>query len=384
MPLITDYAAHNEEVRQVWEAFHAGHPTRTPMILGISAQFTLMHPGANPQGFSYGQYMDDPETMLQHQLARAYWIRHEAPQDAEMGMPNDWRIYPDGQNIYEAGWLGAHVVIADDGPPFAETALTEETKWSILERGIPDAFEGYWAEWNMERYEYFRRRCDEGLEFHGKPVVADPPCGLGTDGPFTVAYQLRGATELCTDIYADPEYFHALMGLVTEGAISRMKALRRFLGQPEESRAWGFADDAIQMLSIPTYLEHILPYHRRLTDEFGADGPNGIHLCGDTTHLFRTIRDELKVNSFDTGFPVDFGWLRKELGPDVTIKGGIPCSLLRYGSPDDIDAETERIMNTGVREGGKFMFSEGNNVAPYTPLANLEAMYLACKKYGAY
>jgi uroporphyrinogen-III decarboxylase len=384
MSMITDYAGHNEEVRKVWEAYGVGKPTRVPMILGISAQSTLMNLAANPQGFTYRRYMEDPEAMLGHQLARAYWIRHEPPQDAEMGMPERWSLYPDGQNIYEAGWFGAHVVIAEDGPPYAETALSEETKWEVIERGIPDPLGGYWAQWSLDRYEYFRKRIDEGLEFHGKPVVADPPCGLGTDGPFTVAYQIRGATELCTDIYADPEYFHALMNLVTEGAITRIKAMRRFVGQPEESRSWGFADDAILMLSIPTYREHVLPYHKRLCDEFGADGPNGIHLCGDTTHLFRTIRDELKVNSFDTGFPVDFGWLRGELGPEVTINGGPSTSLLRYGTPAEVDAEVRRILGTGVCEGGKFILREGNNVAPRTPLENLEAMYRACLAYGAY
>ncbi|MCX7599345.1 MAG: hypothetical protein N2512_10865 [Armatimonadetes bacterium] len=381
MPPVIDYDAHNEQVRKVWEAYHAGRPVRTPMILGISAQWTLTVPEANPSGITYQQYMTAPDAMLRHQLERAYWIRHYVPQDAEMGLPAEWHIYPDGQNIFEAGWLGGRVVIHDDGPPSAVPAVADERKWEIVEAGPPDPFAGEWAAWCWDRYEYFKQRCAEGLEFHGRPVVADPPF-LGTDGPLTIAYQLRGAEQICVDMLLDANYFHALMNFIVEATIQRIKAYRRHVGLDETSTAWGFADDAVAMLSVESYREHVLPYHRRLFEVFGAEGPNSIHLCGDAAHLFPTIRDELKVNAFDTGYPIDFAAVRAALGPEVHIYGGPRVTLLRNGAPEEIAAEVKRIMDSGVREGGRFVLREANNVSPHTPLSNVEAMYAACLKHG--
>ncbi|MCD6351397.1 MAG: hypothetical protein J7M26_04665 [Armatimonadetes bacterium] len=379
-----DYDAHNEEVRRVWEAYWRGEPFRVPMILGISAQWSLSMPEANPEGYDFRQYMRDPEVMLRHELREQWWVRHRVPQDAEMGLPEAWTVFVDGQNVFEAGWFGGRVVLREDHPPSAEPVLTDDRKWEILDRGLPDPFDNEWARWNWDRYEYFKQKEEEGLEFEGRPVKAGDPVGLGTDGPFTVAFQLRGADALCLDLVLDPDYYHQLMDFIVEATIARMKAYYEALDRPLPNNAWGFADDAIQLVSDAMYREHILPYHRRLVNLFGPEGPNSIHLCGDATHLFRTIRDELRVQQFDTGYPVDFGWLRAELGPEVTILGGPRVDLLRKGPPQAIEQEVRRIMNSGIREGGRFILREANNVAPHTPVEHIAAMYRACKEYGRY
>jgi len=58
--------------------------------------------------------------------------------------------------------------------------------------------------------------------------------------------------------------------------------------------------------------------------------PNlGIHLCGDATHHFKFLKEHLRVNSFDTGFPVDHGELRQELGTEVQMTGG--ATVMKQG-----------------------------------------------------
>ncbi len=380
-----DYAAHNAEVAEVWEAYRAGRPIRVPMVLGISAQWTLSMPDANRSCFSFRDYMTDPAAMLRHQLEAQWWVRHRVLFDHEMGLPGAWQVYVDGQNIFEAGWLGARVVIHDTGPPSAVPAVGDDDKWRIIDAGIPDPFDdGGWASWNWERYEFFKSQQAAGLEFCDRPIQVTGPVGLGTDGPLTVAYQLRGAEGLLVDMHTDPEYFHALMNFVTEATIERITAYRRRLGHEVHTDAFGFADDAVALLSADDYRAHVLPYHKKLVATFGPKGPNSIHLCGDATHLFRTIRDELNVRSFDTGYPVDFAWLRQELGPDVEILGGPRIDLLRTGPPEAIDRRVREIMESGIREGGRFILREANNVAPKTPLSHIAAMYEACKKYGRY
>ena len=56
--------------------------------------------------------------------------------------------------------------------------------------------------------------------------------------------------------------------------------------------------------------------------------------------------------------------------------------ILRTGTPADVRAETKRILQSGVMDGGKFVLREGNNLAPRTPPENVAAMYEACKESG--
>ncbi len=58
--------------------------------------------------------------------------------------------------------------------------------------------------------------------------------------------------------------------------------------------------------------------------------------------------------------------------------------VLRDGSPDAVSAETRRILDSGVCDGGRFVLREANNLAPGTPFANLAAMYEAARCWGGY
>lgn len=378
-----DFEAHNAEVREVLDAFDAGRPIRVPMVLGISSRFTLLSEHWNPTGITYREYFLDPDAMFHHQLHHQRFMRHHLLRDVEMGLPDVWTIPVDLQNSYSQLWHGSDLVFIDGDVPDTPPFITEENKWDFIEAGPPEPFSG-WMGRAWEYRERFEEIAQSGFEFCGRPVQAGSVPGMGTDGPFTTAVALRGPTELCLDMYEAPDFYHALMDLIVTATIRRVRAFRERMGLPVESTAWSVPDDSIQLLSVAGYREFVLPYHRRLIDEFGPIGPNATHLCGDATHLFRTMQEELNVQSFDTGFPVDHGWLRRELGPEVRINGGPHVELLRSGTQEAIREETRRILRSGVMEGGKFVLREGNNLAPGTPEENVAAMYAACKEFGGY
>jgi uroporphyrinogen decarboxylase len=237
------------------------------------------------------------------------------------------------------------------------------------------------------------RRIQAGFTYNGMPVKL-APFGIGHDGPLTVATSLRGQ-ELFLDFYNNPDYVHRLLDFIVEGTVARIKAHLRFFGLPEISKAWGspdlaqanrieFADDAVQMISTDMLLEFVLPAHKKLKQQLTTADRIGIHLCGNASRHFRFLRDELEVYSFDTGFPIDFAWVRRELGPQVQILGGPRVPLVYSGTPDEVTTETRRILKSGILEGGRFVLREGNALAPRTPLANLAALYRAAKEFGIY
>ena len=66
----SEFAKHNEQVKQVWEAFRAGKPTRVPVVFGVSENFVILDPALNEKSYTYRQYCQDPDVMMEVQLAR--------------------------------------------------------------------------------------------------------------------------------------------------------------------------------------------------------------------------------------------------------------------------------------------------------------------------
>jgi hypothetical protein len=377
----------NAEKKAVWDTYRRGQPVRVPVLLATNPRIILLDPALNSEGFTFEQYFQDPRVMLavqlKHALHRAQVINRYT--DDPVGGPDGeypevWRVGVDRQNIYEAAFLGAPIIYREGQVPDTRPILDDAHKESIFDRDIEHPLELPLLKESLE----FCLRMKElapGAAFHGRPVEVNDYAPTGTDGPLTVSMNLRGQG-MMLDLLTDPDYATRLMTFVTEAAINRVHGLRRYW--ENDKLGAGLADDSIQLISTSLYREMVMPHHRRFYDTFITDRPRGIHLCGDATRHFKTLSDELNIKSFDTGFPVDFASLRKELGPDVEILGGPPVSLLLQGTPEQVYEASKAILLSGIKEGGRFVLREGNNLPPRVPLANLEAMYRAALDHGWY
>ncbi|HTL52006.1 MAG TPA: uroporphyrinogen decarboxylase family protein [Planctomycetota bacterium] len=384
---VAEIQRHNDDVKQVWEAYRAGKPTRTPVIIGTNTRYYLLGKDAPFRHVDFKDYTLNPDVMFDTQVRCQDWQRHNLVQDAAMGMPTEeegWGISVDFQNFCEAGWFGCELAFFDGQVPDTHPKFTDDArKRDVIDQGDLDPFGGMMGD-VKKYYEYFRTKA-ESYEYKGRKVKRIAPKGLGTDGPVTVGANIRGATELFTDFLEDPQYVHDLFDYITTQTIRRIKAWRKYLGQPEKQPGYWFADDSVQLISKKMYREFVLPYHRRLKEELSSTPTGGsIHLCGDSSRHFKTIVDELKIGSIDTGFPIDHGAVRRELGPSVEIYGGPHVELMRNGSAKEVYDSACAVLASGVREGGKFVLREGNNLAPETPIENIAALYQAAKQCGTY
>ena len=378
-----DFQKHNEEVARVWDAFNAGKPVRVPMVISCNVRMLLLDRKLNQKNVTFKEYSEEPGIMLEKQMEFQNWYKLIVPQDARMGIPAEGLdVSVDLQNYSEAAWFGCEVNYRPGQVPDTEPILSGDKKNLLFDKKMPEPLSGIMAK-NIRYYEYFLEKKKEGYSFEGSPVNKVFLSGMWTDGVFTAAVNLRG-TELFTDLYEDPAYVKKLLAFINQGIISRLKALKKYCGEPEKNKTLGFADDSIANISTEMYREFVLPFHKELVAAFSNGGPNSIHLCGDSTRHFKTIRDELNVKQFDTGFPVDFSRLRKELGEDVTLYGGPNVNLLLRGDAAAVRTEVKRILQSGIATGGKFILKEANNLAPETPLSNLHAMYETVKEPGKF
>ncbi len=378
-----DFAAHNAERRALWDAFKTRKHERVPVRFNTNPRVLMLDPKYNPRGVRYQEYMTEPETMAQAVLEHQYWQRFLLPGDHEKGLPEQWVAGIDFENIYDAAWFGCPVSYREGQVPDTEPLLADDNKRMLFDRGVPDPFKGEWAERALRFLEYFRAKCEDGWTFLGRPVA--PPEWvpfMGCDGVFTVAANLRGATELCMDMLSEPEYVHELLDFLGTALIARMKAWREYMGLPVKYDGFGAADDSIQLLSCEQYREFVLPVHRRFYEVFATATDRGMHLCGNAQRHFLTIHEELGVTAFDTGFPVDFARFRRELGSDVLIHGGPRVPFFLEENPGPVVAETRRILDSGILEGGRVVMQEGNNLPPCARLHVCEAFYETVKQYG--
>ncbi len=374
-------AAHNAEVESLWRDYDAGTPARVPVVFNFSKRFYLLTPWLNREHYSFQDYFERPDVQWEVQLAMQRWIREQVPQDQPWGLPEEWSgLTPDFQNCYEAAWFGCRLEYRDGEVPDTWPLLKEDNG-AFARMRMPDPLRDGLMGRAAEFRDYFNeRRARE--DYAGRPVGASGLPAGGTDGPFTAACSLRGTTEFCLDLYEDPQFARELLDFITDAIIGRIKAVGAVNGVSYPLRGWWFADDSVQVLSVAQYREFVFPCHQRLLAQFSKGGPNGIHLCGDVRHLLPLIQRELNVQDFDLGFPVDLGEVRRELGPEATLHGNLHPQVLCEGPESRIAEETRRIMRSGVKQGRRFIFSEGNNTAPATPVGHFQAAYDAARREG--
>jgi len=386
-----DFKKHNEEVRKLWEDYRIKKHKRVPVIIGGSIRNFFENPYLNKNGYTFYQFYNNPDIHIRSQFLFHKWWRENIVCDREMGIPEDgWQINVDFQNNYEAGWFGCKLIFPGDFTPPDTEPILKENKYKLYEIERPDPLRGNLLGKAIEFFEYINEKC-KNIEFEESPVKGPLTIpGEGTDGPFTVAGKLRGLTEIFFDMIDDEKYFFELMDFVTENIIVRMKEIRKWRmkreGKKEEikTKNFGFADDLIATLSVEKYKYFVFPFHKRIVEEFSDGSPIYMHLCGNAWHLFKFLKENLNVYSFDTGFPIDFTEVRKELGEDVEIIGGPSIMLLQSGKEEDIIKEVKKICESGIMKGKRFIMREGNNLAPLTPVENIKSMYMAARIYGQY
>lgn len=381
-----DFKEHNREVHEVWRSYEEGDPVRMPMMAGTSPRFYVLNSQVNPEKVSFEEYTKNPELMFRMQAEFDRYKRLNIVGDHMMGYPEEeggWLACIDFQNYHEAAWLGCEVKYPKNESPYPAPFLNEDNREILFEKGIPDPFEGIYAR-GMEYYERFQE-LKKGYILDGYPVEHIGLPFECTDGPFTLACDLFGAAEACTLLYEDPEYMHRLLEYLTKAVIQRIRAWRKYLGRPQLSETFHFADDSIMLLSPEMYREFVLPCHKKLLQGVSTmEAPGQIHLCGDASRHFKVIVQEMNIRAFDTGYPINHGEVVRELGPDIRIQGGPAVELLRAGTREQVLQEAKRIIEEVKPHTKKFVLRDANNIAPNTPLENIEALHEAARLYGKY
>ena len=204
-----DFAAHNEEVRQVRQAYEARQPIRVPVEFNLSMRYFIANPAVNVKGVTWRDFSEDPEVMFDMYMRRHHFVRYNVVADWEMGPPEkEWPgPHVDFQNIYEAVWLAVSGTTSRWTalrmcPSSRSTRSASTTPRSqTLARGLMGAGARVLRVWTSGA------RTSRWRGAGGKPPPL--PARMALHPGLCPA----GPTEVCLDMYED-ELLHDLMDFV--------------------------------------------------------------------------------------------------------------------------------------------------------------------------
>jgi len=353
-------------------------PDRVPVLPAVAYRYLLPRIGV-----PFRSYFGDPEAMLRAQILGQKWLMENIRTDAH-SITGAWTgAWTDFENTFEAGSLGCVVEFPEDDIPWvgAGWVRTEEDLRRLA--GMDFVHGGV-----NERQIQYRRAMIAVAErypvrFLGGPVFYPGSTASLThtsDGPFGVAGDLMGQTELFTAVHEKPAFVAELLRIVTDKLIEYLDFCWEEEGLTDRDLSW--TDDLAAGLSAESYRELVLPQEKRL--RFHFDGRASLHMCGRTDHLLEVFRDELAIDEYQGfGYQVDLERIAEVMGGRVVLLGNVNPFLVLQGPPERI-REATRLCIEKLAPCKGYIVQDGANIPPGTPLEHINAMMEAAEIYGRY
>lgn len=226
---------------------------------------------------------------------------------------------------------------------------------------------------NYELPEPLQTRFFSGIE---SAIAAQPDCFRVFSIGFSLyerAWTLRGMENLMMDFFDHPDFVRDLFRAIADYNLGQVeKALTYDIDAVIFGDDWG-QQHGLQM-GPAIWREFIYPELKRMYGRVRDAGKYVfIHSCGDVDELFDDLIG-IGLNCFNPFQPevMDVHELLPRYRGRLTFHGGLSTQqTLPYGTPDDVRAETRRLLELGS-EGG-YILSPAHAVEGDVPLANMLA-----------
>ena len=383
-----DYATIEEREKRWNEAMSFGAPDRIPVLHYLGARFWLPLIGME-KGFC--EYLNDPRVMLESQLKAGKWILEHVDSDYHKIV-----CYPDFMWAEDIESWGARFEYpVDDSPWVARPHLLQQDRDLERLRQVDYVHGGI----HGKMIDYYRMMKDCSADYclrysDGKIVDASELVymgGAGIIGPMVMAGDLMSVEDLSLAFFDRPEYVTELLDIVVDKSIEWIEAAHRisqgktaFANDYHEGYVF-IGDDGTAQMSPQFIQDFALKPAKRLAEHIRSMGLKVMaHNCGKADHLLHFWADEVGINRY-IGFSylTDKKRIREIMGGRITIIGGIDTATLHDGTPEDVKDDVKKTIDTLKGTRG-FVLMDGHNVAPGTPIQNLNAVSEAVREVGMY
>jgi hypothetical protein len=370
-----------------WDAAVAfQRPDRVPVLHYIGSRYWLPLIGYADR---IDQYTGDPRVMLECQLLGQKWILENVKSDFHKIV-----CYPDFMWVEDVDAFGAKTVFPKNDSPWvarphllqSDEDLSRVRKADWVNGGLHGAMLSYYREMRDTAGDY------EIVFADGKVIPAVEtvyPGGAGIIGIAGLAGDLCSVEKFSMDMFDKPDWVKELLSIIVDKAITWIDAVARLNGGKAafcsdfNPGVIHVGDDGTAQMSPDQIQEFMRAPHLRLADHIRGMGCQvQAHNCGRADHLLDFWKDQVKVDRY-IGFSylTDKKALRDKMGAKVFLMGGIDTVKLHDGKPEDVLEDCRQNLEV-FRDCPGFVMMDGHNIAPGTPLANINAMTLAAEKYG--
>ena len=373
--------------KERWDkAIRFERPDRVPVLHYIGSRYWLPLIGYADR---IDQYIGDPLTMLRCQLLGQKWILENVKSDFHKIV-----CYPDFMWVEDVDSFGAKTVFPhNDSPWVARPHLLQNDENLERLRGVDWVHNGLHGK--MLRYYEEMKKLAEGFEIvfeDGKVIPAAEtvyPGGAGIIGIASLAGDLCSVEKFSMDLYDRPDWVKELLRIIVDKSIDWIEAIAGINGGKAafcsdfNEKVIHVGDDGMAQMSPAQVEEFMLEPHSRLADRVRSLGCEvQAHNCGKSDHLLKFWKDDIRVDRY-IGFSylTDKRALKQVMGGSVFLMGGIDTVKLHEGSPEEVMQDCRTNLDI-FKDCRGFVMMDGHNVAPGTPLANINAMSEAARKYG--
>lgn len=361
---------------------------RIPVIPYIGARYFLEKIGF---GDKISEYINNPKTMLECQLEGQKWILENVDSDFY-----NLVVYPDFMWVEDVNAFGADISIPQNDSPWVSRPHLLEKDVSLENlRKVDYVHNGF----HGKMIEYFQlmqnMAGDYSLEFRDGKIIESTeivrPGGSGILGLVGIANDLYGTENFSLALYDKPEWAKELLNIISEKSIEWLRAVLDLSGgdmgfcSDRYKNIIHIGDDGTAQLSYDLLKELALESFTKLADFIRSQNCEiQSHNCGKADHLLDFWADDIGIDRYyGFSYLTDKNSIKQKMGGRIKLFGGIDTTLLLEGKPDDVKDYCRKTIDVFKYTPG-YVMMDGHNVAPGTPVDNLNAMTEACRIHGSF
>ncbi len=307
--------------------------------------------------------------------------------------------------------LGVDTRYVDSGGRSGDSLEVRETEdsylytdaWDIewrMPKDLPlyfDMVSNPMAEWTVADIEAFEVPAAAGaeglahLEATARDLHENTEYAVVLFGPssfFEFAWYLRKFEIFLVDMVVNEEFVNALLDKLLAWYLAYWEAHLDVVAEYLDvvQVADDFGHQSGPMMSLELFDKYVHPRQKEVISYIRSrtDAPIVIHSCGS----IRQFIPRLIENGIDAINPVqvsasdmDPAELKAEFGDRMAFWGGIDTQqILPHGTPEEVAAETRRIIDV-LGEGGGYVLNSVHNIQADVPPENVIAMFETAREY---
>jgi uroporphyrinogen decarboxylase len=207
-------------------------------------------------------------------------------------------------------------------------------------------------------------------------------------GPFTNAACIMGIERMSKWMLKKPAVAHHVLRMATDYYLQMANYWKELFGTKNVLTFYGEPSASNQVISPKQFEEFTLPYLKELSEKLINMGYKHLygHVCGEQN---ANLVHWAKIPFGDPGI-VSIGHeveleVAAEYFPNDIIMGNIEPAIIQMATPNKVYDKTADLVKRGKKlKAAGFIFSQGCELPPLSPIENIKAMTDAINDYGWY